>query len=501
MNEKKYLLYIDGEFREGAKKESFPVINPADESIVGLAATGMVEDAEAAVQAAKRAFYSGAWSSFDAKQRSAVLMNIAEKMTERQSKLADLIIKESGSTIFKAKAEVALAIGTIVYYAELIRTPYMYEPVIPGAGERTNSYDFVQRDPIGVCVGIVPWNFPLSLGMWKISPALAAGNTIVIKAPTEAPLVLLELAKIVHEAGLPSGVLNIIAGSGRVIGEYMAQHADVDKISFTGSTVVGKRILALSAASNLKITTLELGGKSANIILEDADIAAAIDGSLFATMLHSGQICESGTRLLVPESRYEEILTGLVTRGKNIRVGDPHKADTGMGPVISKKQKEKIEAYIQTGIKEGARLILGAEGLTGPEYEKGFWVSPTIFADVHNAMTIAREEIFGPVLSVIPYQTEDEALRIANDSIYGLGGGVWSKDKGHAVEVAKKMRTGTVWINSYHVLTPAAPFGGYKQSGLGREMGVQGLMAYTQSKHIHVDLGNNNAFRYKWLLK
>lgn len=500
MEEKKYLLYIDGEFKNGAGNEWLPVINPADESLVGLAAMAATEDAEAAVQAAKMAFDNGSWSGKSARERAAVLRNIAGRMKEKQSELVQLIIEESGATIFKAKAEVALAIGTMDYYAGLIESPYVYEPVIPGAEDRVNSYDFVQREPIGVCAGIVPWNFPLSLGMWKISPALAAGNTMVIKAPSEAPLTLLAMAEIAQEAGLPHGVLNIIAGSGRVIGEYLAQHPAIDKISFTGSTGVGKRILELSAASNLKITTLELGGKSANIILADADLDAAIDGSLFATMLHSGQVCESGTRLLVPQSQYEEILERLVARGKNIRVGNPADPATGMGPVISKKQKEKIEGYIASGIKEGARRILGERTLEGSVFQKGFWVPPTIFADVNNQMTIAREEIFGPVLSVLPYQTEEEAVKIANDSIYGLGGGVWSKDRGHAVEVAKKLRTGTVWVNSYHVMTPGAPFGGYKQSGLGREMGVQGLLAYTQSKHIHVDLGNQDAFRYQWLL-
>ncbi|MDU2063676.1 MAG: aldehyde dehydrogenase family protein [Sporomusaceae bacterium] len=500
MNQNKYLLYINGKFQEGFSKEWLEVINPADESIIALAAKGMIEDAEAAVVAASEAFENRSWSGLTVQERSAILLKVAQKMTEGQEELLSLIIKDSGATRFKAKAEVALAIGTIKYYAELIRTPYQYEAVSPAANGRQSSYNFIQREPIGVCAGIVPWNFPLSLGMWKIAPALAAGNTVVIKAPSEAPLALLAFAKFADAAGVPKGVLNILAGSGRVIGEYLAEHPKVDKISFTGSTAVGKRIMTLAANSNLKITTLELGGKSANIILEDADLDAAIDGSLFATLLHSGQVCESGTRLLVPQSRYEEILVRLAERAKNIKIGDPSKNDVGMGPVISRKQKEKIEEYIQTGLQEGARIILGQEKLEGEQYQKGFWVPPTIFADVHNDMTIAREEIFGPVLSVIPYQTEAEAVKIANDSIYGLGGGVWSQDKGHAIEVAQQLRTGTVWVNSYHVMNPNTPFGGYKQSGLGREMGVPGLLAYTQSKHIHVDLGNGNKDRYKWLL-
>lgn len=341
MEEKKYLLYIDGEFKNGAGNEWLPVINPADESLVGLAAMAATEDAEAAVQAAKMAFDNGSWSGKSARERAAVLRNIAGRMKEKQSELVQLIIEESGATIFKAKAEVALAIGTMDYYAGLIESPYVYEPVIPGAEDRVNSYDFVQREPIGVCAGIVPWNFPLSLGMWKISPALAAGNTMVIKAPSEAPLTLLAMAEIAQEAGLPHGVLNIIAGSGRVIGEYLAQHSAIDKISFTGSTGVGKRILELSAASNLKITTLELGGKSANIILADADLDAAIDGSLFATMLHSGQVCESGTRLLVPQSQYEEILERLVVRGGEYPRRKSGRSSYGNGTGYFQKAKGK----------------------------------------------------------------------------------------------------------------------------------------------------------------
>ncbi|MBB5337434.1 aldehyde dehydrogenase family protein [Pectinatus brassicae] len=500
MKENKYSLFIDGEFVEGSTKEWFEVINPADESLVGLTAKATVEDVEAAVQAAKRAFDNGSWSRLSATKRAEVLLGMAEGMAARQRELANLMVEESGSTIHKATMEVILSINTLKYYADLIRTPYTYEAIVPNDDAFIYSYNFVQREPIGVCAGIVPWNFPLAVGFWKIAPGLAAGNTMVIKVPTEAPLVLMEIAKIAQDAGLPKGVLNIVAGAGRVVGEYLAAHPQVDKISFTGSTGVGKRILELSSASNLKIATLELGGKSANIILEDADLAVAIDGSLFATMLHSGQVCESGTRLLVPKSRYDEVIEGLVSRAKTIKVGDPSKEETGMGPIISKKQKEKIEEYIQIGIKEGAKRVLGEEALQGKVYEKGFWVPPTIFADVNNQMTIAREEIFGPVVSVIPYKSEAEAIAIANDSIYGLAGGVWSKDQRRAVEVAKRMHTGTIWVNSYHLLNPIAPFGGYKQSGLGRELGIQGLLAYTQSKHIHVDLENDGGSRYRWML-
>lgn len=500
MQDRKYSLFINGEFVESSTKEWFEVINPANEEVVGLAAKATVGDTEAAVQAARVAFNNGSWSNLAAAKRAQILLAMADIMAAQQNELVKLLVQESGSTVHKATAEVYLSIHTLKYYADLIQRPYTYEAIVPNENASVYSYNFIHREPIGVCAGIVPWNFPLALGIWKIAPGLAAGNTMVIKAPTEAPLALMEVAKIARAAGLPKGVLNMVTGAGRVVGEYLAAHPQVDKVAFTGSTGVGKRIMELAAASNLKITTLELGGKSANILLEDADLEVAIDGSLFATLFHSGQVCESGTRLLVPDSRYDEVLDGLISRGRTIRVGDPSKAETGMGPVISQKQKEKIEEYIQTGIQEGARLVLGEQPLQGKPYEKGFWVPPTIFADVNNQMRVAREEIFGPVLSVIPYKTEAEAVEIANDSIYGLGGGVWSKDQRRAVQIAKQMRTGTVWINAYHLLNPIAPFGGFKQSGIGRELGIQGLLAYTQSKHIHVDLENDGGARYQWML-
>jgi len=492
-----YKIYTNGQFIDSIDKERIQVFNPANETLVGTVPKATLEDIEVAVGAARAAFDNGSWSGLSSKERGDALLSIAAEVEKRKAKLVYLLIKESGSTVGKATIEVTLAISTLKFYADLISRPYTYEGIVPMEEASIYSYNFIKREPIGVCAAIVPWNFPLSLGVWKIAPALAAGNTIVVKPPSEAPLALMEFAEAVAAAGIPKGVFNMVTGSGKVIGEALAAHLLVDKVAFTGSTEVGKRIMTLASQSNLKITTLELGGKSANILLDDADLDIAIDGSLFATLFHSGQVCESGTRLLVPHADYEEVIERLVARVADIKIGDPSDHTTSIGPVISRRQKEKIEGYIRSGVEEGARLVYGDQPLEGKPFDKGFWVRPTIFADVTNDMKIAQEEIFGPVLSVIPYHDEAEAIRIANDSIYGLGGGVWSKDYRRAVNVAKKIHTGTVWINAYHSISPSTSFGGYKQSGIGRELGMQGLLAYTQSKHIHVDLENDKGARYK----
>jgi aldehyde dehydrogenase (NAD+) len=493
-----YEMYVDGNFSKGSSDEQIAVLNPATEEIVGQAPKATEEEVELAVQAARRTFDNGSWSGLPVKERASYLLKMADELENQLQSFAKLLVEESGATINKATYEIASSVKTLRYFAKLSQTDYEYEAIKPNEGAQITSYNFIQREPIGVCAGIVPWNYPFTLAMWKIAPGLVTGNTMVIKPASETPLTMLAFAKIVDKVGLPKGVLNIVSGSGRVVGEKLAGHKDVDKVAFTGSTEVGQRVMEL-AASNVKITTLELGGKSADILLDDADLDIAIDGALFGTFFHSGQICESGTRLLVPSSIYDEVIERLVQRASEIKLGDPLKPNSGMGPVVSEKQRDQIENYIRIGKEEGARLVLGGERPIGPEYEKGFWVKPTIFADVKNDMTIAQEEIFGPVLSVIKYDTDEEAIQIANDSIYGLAGGVWSKNVPRAIEVAKKIRTGTMWVNSYHLLSQTAPFGGYKQSGIGRELGIHGLLAYTQVKHIHVDL-NPSTKGYRALL-
>jgi acyl-CoA reductase-like NAD-dependent aldehyde dehydrogenase len=342
------------------------------------------------------------------------------------------------------------------------------------------------REPIGVVAAIIPWNFPLKMAIWKLGPALAAGNTVVLKPSQETPATAMELARLIHEVGLPKGVINIITGYGNDAGAEMVSNPMVDKIAFTGSTLVGQQIMR-SAAGTLKKVTLECGGKSANIVLDDADMSIAIDGALYAMFYHQGQCCEAGTRLFLPESIADEFMQNMVAKTAKMKVGNPMNMDTDIGPLVSKKQQDAVLGYISKGRQEGAKLAVGGNVPSSPECANGFFVEPTIFDHVDNTSTIAQEEIFGPVLCVIRYKTTDDAVRMANDSIYGLGGGVWSKDAEKAMSVARRLRTGTVWINEWHLLNERAPFGGYKQSGIGREFGIDGLKEYTETKHIHID--------------
>jgi aldehyde dehydrogenase (NAD+) len=331
------------------------------------------------------------------------------------------------------------------------------------------------------------------MAVWKLGPALATGNAVVLKPATDTPCSALELAKIIDESDLPKGVVNVIHGSGADCGEALCTSPAIDKVAFTGSTAVGRRIMQL-ASDTVKKVTLELGGKSANIILDDADLDIAIDGSLFGCFFHQGQACESGTRLLVSEAMHDKVVERLVERTKLINCGDPLDMRSAQGPLVSARQRETVEGYIAAGVQEGAKIAIGGKRPAG--LPKGYYVEPTIFVDVKNSMKIAQEEIFGPVLVVIRYKNIDDAIRIANDSIYGLGGAVWSRDEDKAMAVAKQVRTGTMWVNEYHMLSAAAPFGGYKQSGIGREFGLEGILEYMQVKHIHVDQVGNRAGKF-----
>jgi len=323
--------------------------------------------------------------------------------------------------------------------------------------------------------------------MWKIGPALAAGNTMVVKPDEHTPLTLLEFARIAQECGLPPGVLNVVPGEGTVVGARLASHPDVRKIAFTGSTAVGREIMRM-AAGNVKRLTLELGGKGPNLVLDDADLALATDGTLFGCLMNQGQACESGTRIIVADAVYDEFVERLIERARTITIGDPLDPATDLGPVISAVAQDRILRYIASGNAEGAKLVYGGGRPAGPQFERGFWVEPTIFTDVRNDMTIAREEIFGPVLAVIRAESDEQAIRIANDTEYGLSAGVWSTDNQRALEVAGQLEAGTVWVNDWHMVNAAYPFGGYKQSGLGRELGPHALDEYTEEKFVHLDL-------------
>ncbi|MEE9187597.1 MAG: aldehyde dehydrogenase family protein, partial [Bacteroidota bacterium] len=322
--------------------------------------------------------------------------------------------------------------------------------------------------------------------IWKVGPALAAGNTVVLKPSELTPVTAMELAAIIKEIGFPKGVVNIVPGFGEDVGEELVKNPSVDKISFTGSTAVGKRVMA-NASAALKNCTLECGGKSANIVLDDADLELAVDGAIYAIFYHSGQCCEAGTRLLLPEKLYEEFTQRLFEKTRKLQLGNPRDPKTDIGPLISKKQQDRVLSYIDAGKREGATVAVGGGVPPDGSLRKGFFVEPTLFVDVQNSMRIAQEEIFGPVLAIIKYDTVDKAVEIANDSIFGLGGGVWSRDSEKAMQVARRLRAGTVWINEWHLISEKAPFGGYKQSGIGREFGVEGLKEYTETKHVHID--------------
>jgi acyl-CoA reductase-like NAD-dependent aldehyde dehydrogenase len=489
----KYKMFINGKFVDAASGETRPTFNPATEEPIAEVPLGSKVDAKRAIEAARKSFDSGDWSNMKLKDRARRLMKFVEKLSERQSEIAELEILDGGATYRKANLfDLTFAIEHFRKTFELGEKLPLYEP-LPWVDFPFVSWNFVQREPIGVCVGIIPWNLPLVFIAWKSAPALMMGNSMVLKPASETPLVALELAKIISECDIPPGVFNVLPGPGAVLGDELCTNPMVDKVSLTGSTQTGKQIMKL-AADTIKKVTLELGGKSATIICDDANLDNAVDGALWGTFFHAGQLCESGTRCFVPKSIYKEFMARVRERVAKMKVGDPQDPDTTMGPVISKAQLTTIMKYIEIGKKEGAKCTIG--GNRPKNMTKGYFVEPTIFEEVNNKMTIAQEEIFGPVLSVIKYDSVEEAVAMANDSIYGLAGAVFSRDIPRAIEIAKRLRTGTVWINDYHLVNAAAPFGGYKQSGIGREHGTYGLLEYTQTKHIHVDQGIDRSKKF-----
>ena len=481
---REYGLYIDGEFASAKSGQTFDSINPFDQSVVARVARGGAVDADRAVRAARRAFDPGAWPKLTKEERSALLKSVADKITEKKALFEQLEVEDSGGTIKKVKEDVYLSGRAMSLFSKMALTDPL-EP-LEGVSRPGFSQNFLLREPVGVVAAITPWNFPLKMAVWKLGPALAAGNTVVLKPSELTPASAMELAQIFHDAGFPKGVVNILPGFGEEAGQPLTTHPMVDKVTFTGSTSVGRKIMAAAAAS-LKKCTLECGGKSANIVLNDADLSIAIDGALYAIFYHQGQCCEAGTRLFLPKSLHDEFVAAMVEKTKRMKFGDPKDPATDLGPVISAKQRDTILGYVDSGKQQGASVAMGGGVPKDPALANGFFIEPTIFTNVKNEMRIAQEEIFGPVLSVIAYSDVHEAVRQANDSIYGLGGGVWSRDKEKAMDVAKGLRTGTVWINEWHLLNEKAPFGGYKQSGIGREFGLEGLHEYTESKHVHVD--------------
>jgi acyl-CoA reductase-like NAD-dependent aldehyde dehydrogenase len=482
-----YNLYINGAWRPGHAGQYEPICDPATGETVGQAARAGVEDVREAIQAARAAFDEGPWPNLCPGERSQILHRVVDAVEARQDELSDIEMRNAGSTWRKAfLMDIPVGVLHFRHFAKLAD----YEPLepVPQITFPMLSYNFVRREPIGVCGQIIPWNFPFLMAIWKLAPALAAGNTVVLKPASLTPHSALRLVEIIAETGLlPPGVLNLVTGPGASIGNELCNSPLVDKIAFTGSTEVGREVMR-QAAGTVKKVTLELGGKSPNIILDDADFDVAVDGSLWATFMHNGQACESGTRLFVPGNRYDEFMERLLDRARRLHVGLPADGTTDLGPLISAAQLRRVEEYIRIGVEEGATPALMGQRPADPELAHGHFITPTIFTDVRNDMRIAQEEIFGPVLSVIKYDRLDDAIRMANDTIYGLAAGVWSGNVDRAVEVAKQIRAGTIWINDYHLINAEAPFGGYKQSGTGRELGTWGLHEYTEVKHIHAAL-------------
>jgi aldehyde dehydrogenase (NAD+) len=479
---REYKLFINNEFVDAADKRTFPSINPSNQETVATIARAAASDVHKAIAAARDAFDNGPWPRMSRDERAALLKAIADKIKENKKLLTELEVADSGSTIRKAGEDIYLSSRNLATFAELGKTDLDEE--LKDVSKPGLWRNVLLREPIGVVAAIIPWNFPLKMAVWKLGPALAAGNTVVLKPSEETSVSIMELATMIQNL-LPKGVLNIVTGFGPEAGAELVNSPLVDKIAFTGSTMTGQLIMR-AAATTLKKITLECGGKSANIVLDDADLSIAVDGAMYAIFYHAGQCCEAGTRLLLPNAIADDFIHMLVEKTRRIKVGDPMLPTTDMGPVVSKKQFDRVMSYIAQGKRDGT-LLTGGSTPSAPECARGFFIEPTIFDRVNNSATIAREEIFGPVLSILRYNTIDEAIAIANDSIYGLGGGVWSKDEERAMYVAKRLRSGTVWINEWHLLSERAPFGGYKQSGIGREFGLDGLKEYTEAKHIHID--------------
>ncbi|OCA87204.1 aldehyde dehydrogenase family protein [Pseudobacillus wudalianchiensis] len=471
-------LYIDGKFVASASSKTFQTINPATEEILATIYEAEETDIDLAVRAAKRAFEQGPWSKMSGAEKAKLIFKLTDLIEEHQEELAQLDTLDNGKPISESRAlDVPNAIEEFRYFAGWA-TKNMGQ-TIPVSG---NFLNYTRHEPVGVVGQIIPWNFPISMLSWKVAPALAAGCTVVLKPAEQTPLSALYFAELVEKAGFPPGVVNIVPGFGPVAGQALVEHPDVNKIAFTGSTIVGKKLMK-QAADTMKRITLELGGKSPNIILPDADLSKAIPGVFTGIMFNQGEICSAGSRVYVHKSQYEEVVAGMVELAKEVKLGNGLDAETTMGPLVSKKQQDRVFEYINIGIKEGAKLATG-----GGKLDEGFFIEPTIFIDVEEHMTIAKEEIFGPVVVVMPYDTVEEVIERANSSLYGLGAGIWTENLKTAHNIANQLKSGSVWINCYDAIDPASPFGGYKESGFGREMGSYALENYTEVKSVWVNL-------------
>lgn len=485
--DEKYPLYIDGNWTKGTGNDLITAYNPATHEELSQFVDATNADVDQAVDAARKAFNS--WSITSVKERSAILLKIADRIEENAERFAQIESLDNGKPIRETLgADIPLAIDHFRYFAGVIRSE---EDQVKLLDNQTMS--MIIREPIGVVAQIVPWNFPFLMAAWKIAPALAAGNTIVFSPSSSTSLSVLELTKILHEI-LPKGVFNLVTGRGSKSGDYLQHHQGIDKIAFTGSTEVGRGI-GISAAENLIPATLELGGKSANIFFEDCDIEKAIEGVQLGILFNQGQVCSAGSRIFVQESFYDQFIEKMIEAFKKVKVGNPIEKETQMGSQINEKQIETIEKYIKIGQDEGAKIIIGGERYHEGPLSKGAFFQPTLL-EATNEMQVAQEEIFGPVGTIIKFKDVDDVIRMANNNEYGLGGGVWTSDLKTAFKVAREVRTGRVWINTYTQFEAGAPFGGYKNSGIGRETHKMILDAYTQTKNIYINLSDKGAGLY-----
>ncbi len=474
-------MWIGGKWVAAQGGKTRDVISPADGKVLAKVPEASADDVRSAISAAREAFDTGPWRNSVARDRGTMLFKIAEAIRANAKELAETDSLNMGKPIVEAEFDAGDAAHCFDYYGGFCTKLEGKTMTVPD-----NALSFTLREPVGVAGQIIPWNYPLLMSAWKIAPALAAGCTVILKPAEQSPLSALMLADILEKAGVPEGVVNVITGDGPVAGATLVSDPRVDKIAFTGGGEAGKMIIK-SAADSMKRTTMELGGKNPNVVFADCDFESAVDGALFGAFANQGEVCSAGSRLLVDKTIYKQMCEALKEKVKRVKLGHPLERDTKMGPLVTAEHRDRVLSYIEIGKKE-AKLLCGGGAPKDPALAKGFYVEPTIFVDAHNKMRIAQEEIFGPVLTVIPFSDEAEAIQIANDTPFGLAGAVWTRDVTKAIRVLKQIRAGILWLNTYHPTYNEAPWGGFKQSGFGRELGPWGLEEYLETKQININL-------------